>query len=166
MGIFGKSESKPEPIPERKPAAPPPAQPPPPAATHPPAPTAPAPQAATAARGSLIGPRARLKGDLTGDDDVVVEGTVEGQVRISRELRVAAGGRVLASVHAASVVVSGEVVGNCTATQRIELQATGKLTGDIRAPRIAIAEGATFRGKSEMGRVEAPRPEKPAAALP
>jgi cytoskeletal protein CcmA (bactofilin family) len=166
MGIFGKSESKPDPIPERKPAAPPPAPPAPPSPAAPAAPAAPGPAASAAARSSLIGPRARLKGDLTGDDDVVVEGTVEGQVRISRELRVAAGGRVLASVHAASVVVSGELVGNCTATQRIELQATGKLTGDIRAPRIAIAEGATFKGKSEMGRVETPRPEKPAAALP
>ncbi|HJS59852.1 MAG TPA: polymer-forming cytoskeletal protein [Vicinamibacteria bacterium] len=158
MGIFGKSEAKPEPIPE-KPSAPVPV-PKPAAATAPPA-TTPA-----VARVSVIGARARLKGDITGDDDVVVEGTVEGQIRISRELRVAQGGRVLASVHAASVVVSGEVVGNCTASQRIELLATAKLTGDIRAPRIAIAEGAVFRGKSEMGRVEAPRQEKPAAAAP
>ena len=157
MGIFGKSEGKPEPMPERPPA-------PAPAPRPAPAP-APAPAAASS-RASVIGARARLKGDITGDDDVVVEGTVEGQVRISRELRVAPGGRVLASIHAASVVVSGEIVGNCTATQRIELQATAKLTGDIRAPRIAIAEGAVFKGKSEMGRVEAPRQEKPAAALP
>jgi cytoskeletal protein CcmA (bactofilin family) len=162
MGIFGKSEGKPEPIPE-KPSAPVPV-PKPPAAT--PAPSAPPATPPAAPRVSVIGARARLKGDITGDDDVVVEGTVEGQVRISRELRVAPGGRVLASVHAASVVVSGEIVGNCTASQRIELQATGKLTGDIRAPRIAIAEGAVFRGKSEMGHVEAPRQEKPAAAVP
>ena len=158
MGIFGKSESRPpEALPEKPTASAP-------APAPVPSPTLLPPAAAP--RGSVIGPRARLKGDITGDDDVVVEGTVEGQVRISRELRVAAGGRVLASVHAASVVVSGEVVGDCTATQRIELQATGRLTGDIRAPRIAIAEGASFKGKSEMGRVEAPRHEKPAAVLP
>jgi cytoskeletal protein CcmA (bactofilin family) len=159
MGIFGKSEGKPEPMPE-KPRAAVPAPPPAPAPQKP----APAPAPASS-RASVIGARARLKGDITGDDDVVVEGTVEGQVRISRELRVAAGGRVLASIHAASVVVSGEVVGNCTATQRIELQASARLTGDIRAPRIAIAEGAVFKGKSEMGHVEAPRQEKPAAAM-
>ncbi|HET7295076.1 MAG TPA: polymer-forming cytoskeletal protein [Vicinamibacteria bacterium] len=155
MGIFGKSESKqPEPIPEKL------------VAPTAPTPSPAAPQAPVASRSSVIGPRARLKGDITGDDDVVVEGTVEGQVRISRELRIAPGGRVLASVHAASVVVSGEVVGDCTATQRIELQATGRLTGNIRAPRIVIAEGASFKGKTEMGRVESPRQEKPAAALP
>jgi cytoskeletal protein CcmA (bactofilin family) len=101
---------------------------------------------------SVIGPGANIKGDVLGEDDVVVQGSVEGVVRISRELRVAPGGRVNATVHAASIVVSGEIVGNCVATHRIDIQASGRVTGDIRAPRIAIAEGASFKGKSEMGR--------------
>jgi cytoskeletal protein CcmA (bactofilin family) len=143
MGIFGKSDPKPPESPARPPAA---------APIPAPAPAGPAP--APAARASVIGARAVVKGEILGDDDVVVEGSLEGSVRISRELRVAAGGRVSAEVHAASVVVSGELVGNCVATQRIEIQATGRLSGDIRAPRITIAEGASFKGRSEMGRGE------------
>ncbi len=144
VGIFGKSETKPAEN-TAKPVAPAPV---PPAVqvSRPPA----ADPAATTS--SVIGPRAIVKGDLLGDDDVLVQGSLEGVVTISRELRVAEGGRVNASVQAASIVVSGEIVGNCVATQRIEIQSTGRVVGDIRAPRITIAEGAGFKGKSEMGR--------------
>jgi cytoskeletal protein CcmA (bactofilin family) len=57
---------------------------------------------------------------------------------------------VRATVHAAAVVVSGELVGDCTASNRVEIQATGRLMGNIRAPKIVIAEGAVFRGNSDM----------------
>lgn len=148
MGIFGKA-------PEQKPAGAPPASsgPRPPA----PAPSAPAPAApqAAAAQGKgtalcVIGPKTHIKGEIAGDEDVVVEGIIEGHVRITRDLRVSTGGTVRATVEAQSVIVSGEVVGDCTASQRVEIQATGRLTGNIRAPRIVIAEGALFKGTSDM----------------
>ncbi len=81
---------------------------------------------------------------------MLVEGVVEGQIRIARDLKVAPGGKVRADVEAQSVIVSGEVVGDCGAVQRVEIQATGQLTGNIRAPRIVIAEGAVFKGNSDM----------------
>lgn len=147
MGIFGKpSENKAE-TPAPTPLAPASA-------------AAPAPASASV-RASVIAAKAVFKGEISGDEDVVVEGTLEGQVRINRELRVAQGGVVRATVQAKSVVVSGELVGNCAATARIEIQATGQLTGDIKAPRITIAEGAQFRGKSEMSGRGEPRQEKP-----
>jgi cytoskeletal protein CcmA (bactofilin family) len=131
--------------------------------TSPPAAATPAP-APPAAHGSLVAAKALIKGELTGDEDLVVEGTVEGQIRLTRGLKVAEGGTVRATVQAQSIVVCGEVIGNCTATSRIEIQATGRLTGDIKAPRITIAEGAMFKGKSEMsGRAEA-RSEKATAS--
>jgi cytoskeletal protein CcmA (bactofilin family) len=98
----------------------------------------------------VIGPKTHIKGEVGGDEDVVVEGIIEGQVRITRDLRVSAGGSVRATVDAQSVIVSGEVIGDCTASQRVEIQATGRLTGNIRAPRIVIAEGALFKGTSDM----------------
>ena len=146
MGIFGKA-------PEQKPASAPAA----PASPRPPAPSAPAgavsPAPAPApGRGTacVIGVKTIIKGEVGGDEDVIVEGTIEGRVRINRDLRVSTGGVVRATVDAQSVIVSGEVVGDCTASQRVEIQATGRLTGNIRAPRIVIAEGALFKGTSDM----------------
>ena len=150
MGLFGK-----EPDGKPAPAAPPTQQP------RPPAPHA-SPQAqASRPAGSacVIGAKTTVKGEITGDEDILVEGTVEGQIRISRDLRVAASGSVRANVEANSVIVSGELLGDCTAAVRVDIQSTGRLTGNIRAPKIVIAEGAVFRGNSDMSpRQGEPRP--------
>ena len=138
MGIFGKTESK-APTPQR---APQPGTPPTPRTASS------APRAATTQ--CIIGPRTVVKGDITGDEDVVVEGTVEGTIQIKSDLKVGTGGRVKASVSAASIVVAGDVEGDCHAEQRVHIEATGKLSGNIRAPRVVIVEGATFKGNSDM----------------
>jgi cytoskeletal protein CcmA (bactofilin family) len=107
----------------------------------------------------VIGTKTVVKGEITGDEDVIVEGTIEGQIRIGRDLRVGPAGVVKANVQAQSIVVSGEIQGDCQATHRVEIQASGKLTGNIRAPRVVIAEGATFRGNSDMsGRKDEKKP--------
>jgi cytoskeletal protein CcmA (bactofilin family) len=98
----------------------------------------------------VIGAKTTFKGEISGDEDILVDGTVEGEIRITRDLRVGQAGVVKASVAAQSLIVSGEVVGDCEAMTRVEIQSTGKLTGNIRAPKIVIAEGAMFRGNSDM----------------
>ena len=145
MSIFGKPPDPtkpPEPVAHGRPAPPPP--------------PSSAPGAPPARPGTcVIGAKTTIKGEITGDEDLVIEGNVEGQIRITRDLRVAPGGVLKATVEAQSVNVSGEVVGDCQATTRVEIQATGRLTGNIRAPKIVIAEGAMFRGNSDMtGRKE------------
>ena len=146
MGIFGKSPDQP------------------PATTaspnklipHPTAPTvsptAPTPQAPPrAATGPcVVGAKTTIKGEISGDEDVLVEGIVEGEIHITKDLRVGPGGVVKAKVEAQSVVVSGQLLGDCQATHRVEIQASGKLMGNIRAPRVVIAEGASFKGNSDM----------------
>jgi cytoskeletal protein CcmA (bactofilin family) len=153
MGIFGKQpDSKPtDPVasPAPRPA---PAPSPAPAAYNPApqrgsAPPAPAP---VSSGSCVLGANITVKGDITGDEDLLIEGTVEGQIRVSRELRVGPRGKVRANVSAQSVVVSGELVGDCEATSRVEIQATGRVMGNIRAPKVVIAEGAVFRGNSDM----------------
>jgi cytoskeletal protein CcmA (bactofilin family) len=137
MGIFGKPG-------ENKPVEPP--------APHRPSP-APTPAAAPAPRPSaacVIGSKTTVKGEISGDEDVLVEGVVEGQIRINKDLRVGPGGTLKATVDAQSVVVSGELIGDCHAANRVEIQASGRLTGNIRAPRVVIAEGAVFKGNSDM----------------
>jgi cytoskeletal protein CcmA (bactofilin family) len=159
MGIFGKPEGKPPEIPTSAPA---------PAAPRPvanPSAASPAPvQQSTTRTMCVIGPKTVVKGEVTGDEDVLVEGTVDGQIRITRDLRVGAGGVVKATVEAQSVVVSGEFVGDCRASHRVEIQATGRLTGNISAPRVVIAEGATFKGNSDMSGKRDERRDKAAAS--
>jgi cytoskeletal protein CcmA (bactofilin family) len=144
MGIFGKTDSKPT-----EPARPM-------AVAPSPAPAArPAPGPAHVTPGSpaptcVIGVKTKIKGEITGDENVTVEGQVEGTIRITRDLRVGQGGSVKATVSAQSVVIAGELIGDCSATQRVQIEATGRLTGNIRAPRVVIVEGATFRGNSDM----------------
>jgi cytoskeletal protein CcmA (bactofilin family) len=120
-----------------------------------PAPQSAAPQASRSSSPCTIGAKTIIKGEVLGEEDVLVEGTVEGQIRIGRDLRIGPGGVVRATVEAQAVVVSGELIGDCSAHTRIEIQATGKLTGNIKAPKIVVAEGAMFRGNSDMsGRKE------------
>ena len=146
MGIFGKAETKPvqqAPSPGTPPAAKAPGKAPAKAPSR-----APAPESTTSQ--CVIGPMTVVKGDISGDETVLVEGTVEGTLSITRDLRVGAGGRVKATVKAQSIVVAGEITGDCHAEQRVHLEATGRLTGNIRAPRVVIIEGATFKGNSDM----------------
>jgi cytoskeletal protein CcmA (bactofilin family) len=137
MGIFGKPSENPP----HEGVTPPKAAP-------SPQPSALAPRPSSSP--CVIGSKTVIKGEVLGEEDVLVEGTIEGQVRIGRDLRIGPGGVVKATVEAQAVVVSGELIGDCAAQTRIEIQATGKLTGNIRAPKIVVAEGAMFRGNSDM----------------
>ena len=154
MALFGKgpetkpADPTPAPAPTPTPAPRPPV--PPPAAAAPIPGRAPAPGPVGSGAACVIGAKTTFKGELTGDEDILIEGRVEGQVRISRDVRVGPTGVVKASIDAQSVVVSGEVSGDCSAVSRVEIQASGKLTGNIRAPKIVIAEGAQFKGNSDM----------------
>jgi cytoskeletal protein CcmA (bactofilin family) len=114
MGIFGKTDSKPGEAAARPSA--PGLQP------HPAA--APAPARPSGAP-CVIGAKTQFKGEITGSEAVLVEGQVEGTIRITGPLRVGAGGKVKATVSAQSVVVAGEVVGDCHATERVEIEAAG-----------------------------------------
>jgi cytoskeletal protein CcmA (bactofilin family) len=138
MSLFGKTADTKQPaMPQSRPASPSPA----PATASGPA---------TRPTACVVGAKTTVKGELTGDEDVLIDGTIEGQIRISRDLRVGQSGVARATIEAASIVVCGEVVGDCAAATRVEIQATGRLTGNIRAPKIVIAEGAMFRGNSDM----------------
>ena len=110
-----------------------------------------------------IGKSISIKGDLTGNEDMVIEGKVEGKVDLpNNQLTVGANGSVLAEISAKSVVVIGRVAGNVTGTERVEIQGTGILEGDVSAPRLVVAEGAVVNGAIKMskktGAAEAPAP--------
>jgi len=125
-----------------------------------PAPYPPVPPAAGATQGSFgrveegmanIGKSITIKGDLTGSEDIVVEGTVEGKVDFPQnQLTIGANGTAKAEITAKTIVVIGRVTGNVHGTERVEIQATGVVEGDVSAPRLVVAEGAVLNGSIHM----------------
>jgi cytoskeletal protein CcmA (bactofilin family) len=90
-----------------------------------------------------IGQSLFIKGEVSGSEDLTVEGRVEGRT-------IGQNGRVTAEIHAKNITIVGEVTGNVMADERVDLTDTAKLIGDIRAPRISVSDGAKFKGSVDM----------------
>ena len=100
-----------------------------------------------------IGKSVVIKGELNGSEDLTVEGHVEGKIELrDHVLTIGPNGKIKAQVFAKAVIVLGEVNGNVTATEKVDIRDGGSVDGDIIAPRVAIAEGAHFRGSVDMQR--------------
>jgi cytoskeletal protein CcmA (bactofilin family) len=100
---------------------------------------------------TTLGRSLRITGELTGHEDVTINGNVEGKASLpDNVLTIGEPGHIQGEVHAKSVIVIGSVVGNIVADDRVEVAATGSVQGDICAPRVIIAEGARFKGKVDM----------------
>lgn len=102
-------------------------------------------------RMSFLGANLVFDGTLTGNESVTIEGSVKGRIDLKSDLRIAAPGRVEATVHAANVLIEGSLVGDLSADKRVELLPSAKVEGNISAPKIVVAEGAQFRGSVDMG---------------
>jgi cytoskeletal protein CcmA (bactofilin family) len=101
--------------------------------------------------GSFVGPNVTIEGTITGSEPIVVEGTIRGKLNLSADLRIGTKARVEASVHARNVLVEGKLTGDVSADDRVELVASATVDGNIKAPKIIVAEGAKFRGSVDMG---------------
>jgi cytoskeletal protein CcmA (bactofilin family) len=99
---------------------------------------------------TVIGPDCSLKGELSFDGSMKVEGKIEGKITTKGKLAVGKGAQVTADITVGQVNVEGAFKGNLTATERIELAASANVLGDIRAPKLVIAEGATFVGNCHV----------------
>ena len=108
-------------------------------------------------RVSYVGPDLLFDGKLTGGEAVVVEGEVRGEIDLGSSLRVGPQACVKARVHARSVTVEGRLEGDISAEERVELVASASVTGNIRSPRITVAEGARFQGSVDMNAPEKSR---------
>lgn len=125
--------------------------------------------AGTAGNNTVVGPSILISGKLTGDEDLTVRGRVEGELTLSKTLIVETTGVVKANVAVRNAIVSGVVVGNINATESVELTREGRMVGDIHAPRVIIVDGASFRGRVDMGEVEpgrVPVSTRPTVARP
>jgi cytoskeletal protein CcmA (bactofilin family) len=117
---------------------------------------------------TIIGESILINGSLSGDEDLTVRGRVEGTVTLTKTLVVEPTGIVKAEVQVRNCVISGVVVGNVTASESVEITREGRMIGDINAPRVIIVDGASFRGRIDMGEVDVggERAARPAAARP
>lgn len=157
MAFFGKPD--PPPTPQPSPTATPPSSSPPERVPHPSPATAPAGAAPTTSGATtVIGSRLKIVGDVSGDEDLVVNGRLEGKIRVDRKVVVNAGAEVEGDVQAKSVIIGGRVHGQVMATERAELLPTGRVQGNVHAPRIVMAEGAQIQGRVVMPSDAATRP--------
>ena len=112
---------------------------------------------------SRIGASLSFNGELTGQEDIVLEGQFQGKIDLkNHNLKVEQGGKVKASVQVKNITINGEVDGNIYATEKVFISKEGQLRGDIFSPRISIADGAQFKGSVKMkeGIEKMPLPEE------
>jgi cytoskeletal protein CcmA (bactofilin family) len=113
---------------------------------------------------TIIGESILISGSLNGDEDLTVRGRVEGTLTLTKTLVVEPTGIVKAEVQVKNCVIAGVVVGNVTATESVEITKEGRMVGDIAAPRVIIVDGASFRGRIDMGEVDIEGERLPRAA--
>ena len=104
---------------------------------------------------ATIGPSIFIKGDLSGEEDLVIEGRVEGKVDLKQNnVTIGKNGRVRADVFGKVVIIEGEVDGNVFAREQAILRQAGAIRGNITAPRVMLEDGSRFKGSIDM---EAPK---------
>jgi cytoskeletal protein CcmA (bactofilin family) len=99
---------------------------------------------------TVIGAGITIEGEITTDEDVVVQGTVRGKLSAKDGVIVEQGGVVEADVTGGPLTVGGTVTGNITSTDRVDLQPGARVVGNVKATRITIADGAQFKGNVDM----------------
>ena len=119
-----------------------------PRAAEPRAPEARAPE--TAPKASVLGPTLRFRGELSAQEDLIIQGSVEGSITHTQSLTVGTDGTMKGDIRARVIIIDGKVEGDLYATESVNIRATAKVKGNVFAPRVGINEGAFFQGQIEM----------------
>lgn len=121
----------------------------------------------------MIGPSIHIKGTVTGGEDLLIQGKVEGTIDLGdHEVAIGQSGKVTADIKAKTVKIEGEVAGDVTGSEKVVIAKTGRVRGNIVAPRVTLEDGAIFKGSIDMDPGDTrttqagPRVEKPVAATP
>jgi cytoskeletal protein CcmA (bactofilin family) len=101
-------------------------------------------------RMSVLGPTLRFKGELSAEEDLLIEGRVEGSIQHSQRITVGPKGKVKANISAELIVVEGTVEGDLHAQKSVKIKDTADVRGNVHAPSVTITEGAKFNGGVEM----------------
>jgi cytoskeletal protein CcmA (bactofilin family) len=132
-----------------------------------PAPSMPAPGApAVGNQSSLIGNTLLIKGEVFSEDEILIEGKIQGKINVKNRVIIGVNGNVEADIDAREVVIKGKVTGNVKGGQRVEIVPAGVLHGNINSPRVVIADSGVFEGNIEMhGREEKHKGREDATAV-
>jgi len=103
-----------------------------------------------APRASVLGPTLRFRGELSAQEDLIIQGSVEGSITHTQSLTVGTDGTMKGDIRARVIVIDGKVEGDLYATESVSIRATAKVKGNVFAPRVGITEGAFFQGQVEM----------------
>lgn len=99
----------------------------------------------------MIGPSITIKGEVSGEEDLLIEGKVEGTINLSNhEVSVGQSGKVSADIRASTVKIDGEVTGDISGNENVVISRTGNVRGNIIAPRVTLEDGAIFKGSIDM----------------
>lgn len=110
---------------------------------------------------AVIGPSITMKGDLVGEEDLVIQGKVEGTIHLNQfSLTIGKNGRVRADIYAKVIRVEGEVDGNLFGEEQVIVRKTGHVKGNITAPNVALEEGCRFKGSVDMESLTAAKQSK------
>jgi len=116
---------------------------------------------------ATIGPSIVIRGEVSGDEDLVIQGQVDGSVSLGlHSVTIGNGGRVKAGIRGRVITVEGAVEGDLTAEEQIVLRGSARVKGDLNAPRVVLEDGASFRGLVDMGStddLDLDKPARPAA---
>jgi cytoskeletal protein CcmA (bactofilin family) len=100
---------------------------------------------------AVLGPTLRFKGELSAEEDFILQGRIEGSINHTQSVTIGADGSVLGNIHARVVTIDGLVEGDLHGSESVVVHATGRVTGNIFAPRVALVDGAFFNGRIDMG---------------
>jgi cytoskeletal protein CcmA (bactofilin family) len=103
-----------------------------------------------APRASVLGPTLRFRGELSAQEDLIVQGSVDGSITHTQSLTIGTDGSMKGDIRARIIVIDGKVEGDLYATESVNIRATAKVKGNVFAPRVGISEGAFFQGQIEM----------------
>ena len=106
---------------------------------------------------TVIGAETRISGEIRGEEDLVIKGRVDGKIHLSHALTIEKGAIVQADVDVRNLVISGTLVGSIVASESVRLLASARVVGDLAAPRVIMDAGAAYRGRVDMGDIEAAR---------